>query len=292
MSEAKWLRNNSPESMVHTVYASWGVSSTRGESYNPERLRFFACACIRRVWDLLDDDHRQALILLEQHASAPTAGGPARIRQAYRAASKKLAQQWRRLWQTTWDDGNILRAFSTGKLPWNEGPSGAETDPGASMEIAARCFAASAVWKAAGNKPSTAALACTHSGRAASCRHAAEQARHPGRPAPQISYRHSYYSPEEAAVQCDLLRDIFGNPFRPTVLDRSWLTATVTSLARGAIQDRLDTGDLDSAHLAVLADALEEEGGGSVNRDVLDHLRAPGPHVLGCWPLNLLLEQG
>jgi hypothetical protein len=37
----------------------------------------------------------------------------------------------------------------------------------------------------------------------------------------------------------------------------------------------------------VLADALE--GAGCDNPDLLGHLRGPGPHVRGCWALDLLL---
>ena len=45
--------------------------------------------------------------------------------------------------------------------------------------------------------------------------------------------------------------------------------------------------DLDPDRLAVLADALEEAG--CDNADLLSHLRGPGPHVRGCWALDLLL---
>jgi hypothetical protein len=37
----------------------------------------------------------------------------------------------------------------------------------------------------------------------------------------------------------------------------------------------------------VLADALEEAG--CDERAVLDHCRGPGPHVRGCWALDLVL---
>jgi hypothetical protein len=37
----------------------------------------------------------------------------------------------------------------------------------------------------------------------------------------------------------------------------------------------------------VLADALEDAG--CTNSDILYHLRCPGPHVRGCWALDLLL---
>src|SRR5262249_8200240 len=39
--------------------------------------------------------------------------------------------------------------------------------------------------------------------------------------------------------------------------------------------------------LAILADALEEAG--CTDADVLGHLRGPGPHVRGCWTVDLCL---
>lgn len=88
----------------------------------------------------------------------------------------------------------------------------------------------------------------------------------------------------------DLVRDVFGNPFRPATVDPTWNTPVVTSLARAAYDERaLPSGHLDTARLAVLADALEEAG--CSEQAVLDHLRRPGPHVRGCWPVDLLLAR-
>jgi hypothetical protein len=85
-----------------------------------------------------------------------------------------------------------------------------------------------------------------------------------------------------------LLRDVFGNPFRPITLDPVWQTPQVVALAQAAYEQReVPAGTLDPARLAVLADALEDAGCGSA--DVLGHLRGPGPHVRGCWALDLLL---
>jgi hypothetical protein len=39
--------------------------------------------------------------------------------------------------------------------------------------------------------------------------------------------------------------------------------------------------------LPILADALEEAG--CQDADILGHCRQPGPHVLGCWAVDLLL---
>jgi hypothetical protein len=92
----------------------------------------------------------------------------------------------------------------------------------------------------------------------------------------------------ERRLQSDLVRDIFGNPFRPVTPDPGWLTPTVNSLAQVAYEQRsLPAGTLDPARLAVLADALEEAG--CRDEQILGHLRGPGPHVPGCFLLDLVL---
>jgi hypothetical protein len=92
----------------------------------------------------------------------------------------------------------------------------------------------------------------------------------------------------ESAYQGLLLRDIFGNLFRPVSINPVWLTSQVVSLASVAYEDRnLPSGELDTARLGVVADGLEDAG--CDNADILGHLRSPGPHVRGCWVLDLLL---
>jgi hypothetical protein len=80
-----------------------------------------------------------------------------------------------------------------------------------------------------------------------------------------------------------LIRDIFGNPFRPITLDSSWLTPTVTALAQAIYTDRTFTD------LPILADALEEAG--CTHPDLLNHLRSPGEHTRGCWALDLVMGE-
>jgi hypothetical protein len=95
----------------------------------------------------------------------------------------------------------------------------------------------------------------------------------------------------EEEAQAALLRCVFGNPFRPAAADRRWLSPAVHSLASATYDDRLlPTGHLDPARLLVLADALED--GGCSDEVILTHLREPGPHVRGCWVLDLLLGRG
>ena len=84
-----------------------------------------------------------------------------------------------------------------------------------------------------------------------------------------------------------MLRCIFGNPPRPTCPNPNGRLLTTISLAQAAYDNRdLPSGDLDPARLAVLSDALEEAG--CTDADLLSHLRSPGPHVRGCWALDLI----
>jgi hypothetical protein len=83
------------------------------------------------------------------------------------------------------------------------------------------------------------------------------------------------------------LHDLFGNPFRPVRLAPDLFTPAVSSLAQAAYDERLlPGGELDPERLGVLADALEEAGAGE---DVMGHLREKGPHVRGCWAVDLCL---
>jgi hypothetical protein len=92
----------------------------------------------------------------------------------------------------------------------------------------------------------------------------------------------------ERRERAGLLRDLFGNPFRPVNLSRSWLTPDVLPLAQAAYDNRtLPAGTLEPERLALLADALEEAG--CDNADILGHLRGEGPHVRGCWAVDLVL---
>ncbi len=81
--------------------------------------------------------------------------------------------------------------------------------------------------------------------------------------------------------QPDLLREIFGNPFAPVSVDPQWLTPTVVDLAR-TIYD-LKAFD----RMSELADALQSAG--CDNEAILNHCRTGGPHVRGCWALDLIL---
>jgi hypothetical protein len=89
-------------------------------------------------------------------------------------------------------------------------------------------------------------------------------------------------------IDLTILRDVFGNPFRPIVVHRDWRTETVRALAQAGDDNREEpSGILDNARLGILADALEEAGCDNV--EILKHLQSPGPHFRGCWAVDLLL---
>jgi hypothetical protein len=94
----------------------------------------------------------------------------------------------------------------------------------------------------------------------------------------------------EGAALAALLRDVF-RPFGQVTIDPAWLEwegGLVGRLARAAYEERfLPDGTLDSTRLAVLADALEDAG--CTCADLFEHLRGPGPHVRGCWAVDLLM---
>jgi hypothetical protein len=83
------------------------------------------------------------------------------------------------------------------------------------------------------------------------------------------------------------LRDIAGDPFGPRIaLGLAAVPADAVAMARAADQWPGEPAERDSARLAVLADCLEEAGAA---RAVVEHLRSPGPHIRGCWALDMVL---
>lgn len=97
-----------------------------------------------------------------------------------------------------------------------------------------------------------------------------------------------YFSPfrDRCARLPVLLRDISPNPFRPTAIATSWLAwhdGTIPKVARAIYEE------CAFDRMPILGDALEEAG--CDNADILNHCRSQGPHVRGCWLLDLLLAK-
>lgn len=231
MNEAEWL--NEQRRSQGMVWTLRGTKVTRTKA-GKRKLRLFACACCRLVWDMLHDPLlRQSVEVAEQFAEGES--GKDELEKAY----------------------GSTRGLGVGMLTPHA--------PGHRERIAA-CMAGDA---ARPNAFSAAFYMTAY-------------------PVSLAGYR--VQEKDSDALLCELLHCIFGNPFRPIALDSVWLTPSVRALARSAYDERiLPAGTLDPDRLAVLADALEDAGCDSA--DLLSHLRGPGPHVRGCWALDLILAK-
>lgn len=88
---------------------------------------------------------------------------------------------------------------------------------------------------------------------------------------------------KESKLQAALMREVFGNPFRPVACEPAWLTDNVVLLARQMYETE------DFSPMPILADALQEAG--CEHADVLTHCRdAKQVHVRGCWVLDLIFD--
>jgi hypothetical protein len=111
----------------------------------------------------------------------------------------------------------------------------------------------------------------------------------PPPPVPDFAVRRASQDAGEAAVaaeraaQCQILRDIFHGPCRAVYFRCAWRTDTVRSLASVIYDARAFD------RLPLLADALVAVG--CTDAELLGHLRGPGPHVRGCWALDLILAK-
>jgi hypothetical protein len=107
-------------------------------------------------------------------------------------------------------------------------------------------------------------------------------------PAVQVDVAMFFKGRGERKAQCVLVREIFGDPFRPTpVVEPAWLAwqdGAVRALAQSIYNDHA------FGRLRSLAGLLKKAG--CKDAALLRHLRGAGPHVLGCWALDLLLGRG
>jgi hypothetical protein len=89
---------------------------------------------------------------------------------------------------------------------------------------------------------------------------------------------------ENSALLRRLAHDIFSSAFRPVAFDPRWRTSDAVGLARGIYEERA------FERMPLLADALMDAGCNS--EPILEHCRSAGPHVRGCWVVDLVLGKG
>jgi hypothetical protein len=255
MTEGEWNGCTDSFSMLRFLTGKGKASD--------HKLRLFACACCRRIWHLLTDERsRQAVDLVERFADKSV--GTIEMHRAKLAAglaSGMPAHDW------GWDKV----ALGDVSTPTHEGAARAAylvTHMFSPFEGCPNTEAIPRDVAFAVAKETTQALIRDNADRAADGSAASLRA--------------------ERSWQAAILRDIFGNPFRPpaplSAPLLAWHGDAARRLAEAIYTERC------FADLAVLADLLEEAG--LTDGDLLGHLRGPGPHALGCWALDLILGKG
>jgi hypothetical protein len=202
------------------------------------KLRLFACACCRWIWDRITEDWgRHAVETAERFADGFATADE--LNMAHRRACEAFG------WNLT-----LLR-------------SGSGSYPEGAMEAA--CFCAHPVARTCAERTSHSSVAAT------------------GMACEDIwDFLYGW------KFQSELLKDLFGNPFRPAPAIEpawsSWHEGTIPKLAADIYNGRAFD------RLPMLADALEDAGCGQP--EILAHFRDKGPHARGCRMLDVLLTQG
>jgi hypothetical protein len=212
MTEEEWLASDDRQPMLEFL---------RGKQ-SDRKLRLFACACCRQIWDHLVDDSRGALVVVERFAE-----GAASLPELSQAQDVAID--------------------------------------------AARTAEGEAVWMATSSDAFSAAF------EASFC--AAGQEACLGWPGRNENDQVSVV--QEHTTFAALLRDIFGNPFRPVTFDPRWRTSDVVGLAQAIYDDKA------FERMPILADALMDAG--CEDEQVIGHCRGDGPYVRGCWVVDLVL---
>jgi hypothetical protein len=262
MTEQEWLTSTDPAAVLRFATHADHNNAWHHKAVSDRKLRLWACACARQVWHLLDERGRKAIEVSERLAD-----GLATLEEFETALSLPNTPVKAALRDTC----AILR------LPTDidaYGPIGLGI-PSALQATFLRDIC--------GN-PFCRTCLCGAGERLPDCSRAARI-----RTPTVLAVARAAYEdrPGRVCKRCG------GGRAWPKFLgDASDYGRRITDACLNACPDCLGTGHtedgtLDPDHLAILADALEDAGADNV--DLLAHLRGPGPHVRGCWCVDLLL---
>ena len=241
MTEEEWLTVNAPDDLLTFLESKGHV----------RKLRLLAIASCRAAWEQIPESHsREAILVAEQHVEgmATDAELGKVVSIAHRLRRKRHHYDW--------------AVYETVRFP-----KGSQYFYASSVIDRLAWAAASAI------APNPSATMIIHFANGETVNE------YPPANADRIAWDSAFQQHHQGSVT--LLRDIFGNPFRPVAADPAWLTPTVQSIAAAIYEYRAFD------RLPILADALEEAG--CTNADVLLHCRQPGEHVRGCWVVDLML---
>jgi hypothetical protein len=252
MTEEEWLAWASPEPMLYYLHQHRRIGRVPG---GQRRLRLFRCACCRSAWDQFEDERcRQAVEVSERYADG-------NARRAELAAARQDAEEAQRAADQQWHE--LARRHPAGSALWRDAylyhavAVAAHYTAGTRLDARVGHLVAMSVQSA----------------------RIAQVAEGPANPQAVTARR------EEERIQADFLRDLFGNPFRPPPTPASavlaWNDRTVVRIARAIYEERAFD------RLPILADALLDAG--CDDEELIRHCRSEGPHVRGCWAVDLIL---
>jgi hypothetical protein len=249
MTEAEWLDNANAERMLAYL----------GRRASLRKKRLLACACVRRLWSLLDERLRLAVRVAERCADGRLSAE--HLQQAQRRVRRRRehcqeVERTQASWETRWARAaaQAIEALLPVDGPILEQPRDIRDSPDV---ITASRTARTAARAAEAQREESSDLS----------------------PAVREPIRRL-----EALDAVELFHEVFGNPFRPVTIDSAWLSwrdRTVERIARTIYQKRC------FRNMPILADALEEAG--CTDEPILTHCRAPVDHVRGCWVVDALL---
>jgi hypothetical protein len=321
MNETEWQGCKHPIAML----------SSLGDALDARRERLFACACCRRLDPLLRDASTQeGLATLEQHidgagrrparrtaarqaekglTAATEAVGQAM--EAWREAHARREEVWNSLWVGTppppWQFLRVAAEACAAQAALTELQAVQEAaravvyateDPldaaaTSTLAVRARTFARQAMsgrdragrWLTRAEQESERVVSRSRAAvRASQAMHLVERNEEKVESkAPRLARR---WEREERAAQCAMVRDLFGHLWSPVRIDstwRKWRDGVLVEMARSIRDERRFTD------LPLLADTLEEAG--CTDGPLLQHCRDSGPHIRGCWALDLLLSK-
>jgi rubredoxin len=233
MTEQEWFTVQTPTKMLELL-------PRRGLRYDERKLRLFACACCRHIWDHVHPQARQAVETAERYADwfeAPLSSAE------LDAAIASVIPSPQADGDTT--IARVQRAVCAAV--------------GVALSGNHRDYQPNGVSQAAAD-----AVEQYHGGRTSS-----------------TANRHWR---AELATQANILRDIFGNPFRSIEFAEQWRTDTAVAVVRQMYDSR------EFGAMPILADALQDAG--CENETILNHCRDSNQvHVRGCWVCDLVLNQ-
>lgn len=243
MTEAEWLSCVVPNKLL--AFLKGNISE--------RKLRLLAVACCRRIWHLLNPDvGRPGIELIEQFADSE-------------ATQEDLAKVFR----STHRYGDEVYRNHLRLSP-----------PSRESELVYReSQQAYAVAYAAGTGEGSLEMALLYSTQCAGreifgCQFPLDWSAHE---------KWDEIVQADQALQCNVIRELVGNPFQTVKVNPGCLLWNGGSIPRIA---KLIYDDRAFGHLPILADALEEAS--CTDAAILNHCRQPGDHFRGCWLVDLL----